>query len=242
VAKASGKSLSDVPTNDTSAPDTLSEDAATPCVGLPQGTLIETLDGPKPVEDLKPRDVLRTGNGHSRPLRHILRIDRDDATHHAMIRIKAGALGPDRPARDTRLPMDQTILVRSDIAQRMFGEAGSLVAAHFLTDLPDVTMAKPKHCPGTVYVLLLEDQDTILANGIPAETLAPCAANLALLPAHLRTALARMYPRFAQETCAIAQQLQAPKAKRQKRLVKRHARSGFPLIGEDSGAQPAETV
>ena len=240
VAKAAGKSLSEIPANDPDAPDTGPDDTPQPLVGLAKGTLIDTLDGPKPVEDLKPRDVLRTGSGRCRLVHHILRIDRGDAIRHAMIRIKAGALGPNLPARNMRLPRNQKILVRSEIAQRMFGQDGSLVAARFLTDLPDVTKAKPRHCPGALYLLLLETQDTILADGIPIETLAPCAENLALLPAHLRTALARMYPGFAQASCATALQVQAARPKRQKRLIKRHIHSGSPLIVEDPVEQTAE--
>lgn len=240
VAKATGKSLAEIPANDPDTPDTRPNDTPQPFVGLAQGTMIDTLDGPKPVEDLKPRDVLRTGSGRCRPVHHILRIDQDDAIRHAMIRIKAGALGPNLPARNMRLPRNQKILVRSEIAQRMFGQGGSLVAARFLTDLRDITKAKPRHCPRTIYLLLLEIQDTILADGIPTETLAPCAENLALLPAHLRTALARMYPGFAQDSCATALQVQAPRPKRQKRLIARHIHSGTPLIGEESVEQPAE--
>jgi len=242
VAKASGKSLTDVSANDPNAPDGLSDVTAEPRFGLPEGTLIDTLAGQKPIEALKPRDILRTGGGGFRPVRHILRIDRDKATRHAMIRIKAGAFGPNLPSRNTRLPRDQKILVRSKIAQRMFGQGGALVAAHVLTHLPDVALAKSKHCPGSLYLLLLDEQDTILANGIPTESLAPCAANLTVIPAHLRKALTRLYPGFSQDETTAGLPWRLPKTKRQKRLIQRHAKSGAPLIGTPDKETEAETA
>ena len=157
-AKASGKSLTDAWANDPNAPDGLSDVTAEPRLGLPEGTLIDTLAGQKPVASLKPRDILRTESGGYRPLRHILRIDHGEATRHAMIHIKAGAFGPNVPSRNTQLPRDQKVLLRS--------EGGAFVAAHVLTHLPDVALAKSKHCPGSLYPLL-DEQDTILANGIP---------------------------------------------------------------------------
>jgi len=230
VAKASGKSLTDVSANDPNAPDGLSDDTAEPRVGLPEGTLVNTLAGQKPVESLKPRDILRTESGGYRPLRHILRIDRNGANRYAMIRIKAGAFGPNLPSRNTCLPRDQTVLVRSEIAQQMFPAGGALVTAKALPHLPDVTVAKSKHCHGSLYLLLLDEPDMILANGIPTDSFTPCAANLAIIPAHLRKALTKLHPGFSQDKATPGLPWRLPHIKRQRRLIKRCARSNAPLL------------
>ncbi|WP_294624354.1 Hint domain-containing protein [uncultured Roseovarius sp.] len=242
VAKASGKSLTDVSANDPSAPHGESDDTAQPRLGLPEGTLIDTLAGQKPVESLKPHDILRTESGGYRPLRHILRIDHDEATRHATIHIKAGAFGPNLPSRNTQLPRDQKVLVRSEVAKHMFPEGGAFVAAHVLTHLPDVTVAQSKQCHGSLYLLLLDEPETILANGIPTDTLVPCADNLTVIPAHLRKALTKIYPGFSQDKAASGLQWRLPLVKRQNRLIKRHAKSGAPLLAVPDREREAETA
>jgi hypothetical protein len=242
VAKASGKSLADVSANDPSAPHGESDATAQPRVGLPEGTLIDTLAGEKPVESLKPHDLLRTCSGRYRPLRHILHIDHDNASHDAMIHINAGAFGPNVPSRDTQMPRDQKILVRSGFAKQMFPEGGAFVAAHVLTHLPDVTVARSKQCHGSLYLLLFDEPDTILANGIPTNTLLPCAANSAVIPAHLRKALTKLYPGFSQDNTASGLPWRLPLDKRQHRLIKRHAKSGAPLLAVPDRESEAQTA
>ena len=70
------------------------------------------------------------------------------------------------------------------------------------------------------------------------EALAPCARSLALVPPHLRKAMTRLYPGFEQDRPEGASQLNVPKAKRQKRLVQKHASSGAPLLDETEGSAP----
>ena len=118
----------------------------------------------------------------------------------------------------------------------MFGEAGALVPAHLLTALPGISAARIRD--RAHYLLLLDTQDTILTCGVPTEALAPCARSLALVPPHLRKAMTRLYPGFEQDRPEGASQLNVPKAKRQKRLVQKHASSGAPLLDETEGSAP----
>ncbi|WP_306151135.1 Hint domain-containing protein [Roseovarius sp. MMSF_3281] len=238
VAKSTGGPLPDVAAN---APDTPTRtDAATPNprIGLTKGTMIDTLDGPKPVQDLKPRDMLRTGHGSYRPLRHLFPITPE--TPRPAIRIDAGALGEGLPVKNLRLPTDQQILVTSEIAQKMFGDGGVLVPVRLLTALGRVKPARLD--ADRLYLLLLDQQDTVLANGVPVETLAPCAANLGLLPPHLRTALTRLFPGFADSHPEVAKRLKVPRLKRQKRLVRRHANAGRALLDDPEEMPKAQTA
>jgi hypothetical protein len=229
IAKANGRPLPAVAANASHAPTKHPEDGANSRIGLTKGALVETLDGPKPVEKLKPGDLLRTGSGAFRPLRHVFRVELD-APRRA-IRINAEALGTGLPKKGIRLPRDQQIHVTSDIARRMFGQEGALVPAHLLTTLPGISAARIKE--QVHYLLLMDRQDTVLTRGVPVETLAPCARNLDLVPPHMRKAITRLYPGFGQDKPTAALHLKVPKIKRQKRLVHKHANSGTPLLGDD---------
>ncbi|MRU14242.1 hypothetical protein FDP25_02250 [Roseovarius sp. A21] len=237
IAKATGRPLPAVAANAPDAPTKAPEDNANARIGLTKGAVIETLDGPKPVENLKPGDLLRTGSGAYRPLRHVFRVELD-APRRA-IRINAEALGPGLPEKGIRLPRDQQIHVTSDIARRMFGHEGALVPAHLLTALPGIAAARVKD--RVHYLLLMDRQDTVLTRGVPTETLAPCARNLDLVPAHLRRAITRLYPGFGQDKPKAARHLNVPKTKRQKRLVHKHANSGTPLLGDDPAPEDHKT-
>lgn len=237
IAKANGGPVPAVAANASHAPTKHPEDCAKARIGLTKGALVETLDGHKPVERLKPGDLLRTGSGAYRPLRHVFRVDLD-APRRA-IRIRAEALGPGLPEKGIRLPRDQQIHVTSDIARRMFGQKGALVPAHLLTTLPGITTARIKE--QVHYLLLMDRQDTVLTRGVPTETLAPCARSLDLVPPHLRKAITRLYPGFGQDKPRAALPLKVPKTKRQKRLVNKHANSGTPLLGEKTASLETKT-
>ena len=237
IAKANGRPLPAVAANASHTPTKHPQDCANPRIGLTQGALIETLDGPKRVESLQPCDLLRTGSGAYRPLRHVFRIALD-APRRA-IRISAEALGPGLPEKGIRLPRDQQIHVTSDIARHMFGQEGALVPAHLLTILPGITAAKVKE--QVHYLLLMDRQDTVLTQGVPIETLAPCARNLDLVPPHLRKAITRLYPGFADDKPKAALHLKVPRTKRQKRLLNKHATSGTPLLGAQSASLENKT-
>ncbi len=238
VAKSTGCPLPDVAANAPDAPTQAHDATLNPGIGLTKGTMIDTLDGPKRVENLKPRDMLRTAQGTYRPLRHLFQIT-PEAPRPA-IRINAGALGAGLPAKNLRLPANQQILVTSEIAQKMFGEGGALVPARILTTLDGIKPAR-FHAE-LLYLLVLDKQETVLANGVPVETLAPCAANLELLPPHLRGALTRLYPSFAETNPEAAQHLKAPRLKRQKRLIQRHANSGRTLLDAPQDKPNAQTA
>src|SRR5690606_32364085 len=90
------------------------------------GTLIETNEGNKPVEELQPGDLIATMDNGYQPIRWIGHTTRDaiDLAQNPKlkpIRIAAGALGNGLPERDLTVSRQHRVLVRSKIAQRMFG-------------------------------------------------------------------------------------------------------------------------
>lgn len=113
------------------------------------GTLIETVLGETPVEDLRAGQKVRTlDNG----LQEILWIGHKTLTYAELsanpklrpILIKKGALGANTPDRDLLVSRQHRILVRSKIAQRMFGSSEILVPAAKLLGLHGVFALVPK--------------------------------------------------------------------------------------------------
>lgn len=138
-------------------------------------TMIDTAFGPRPVQTLREGDMIRTRDNGMRWLSWIGHIHIDAARldlspNLRPILIRAGALGSGLPAQDLWLSPQHRVLIRSVIAQRMFGSPEMLVAAKHLVGLPGITVESP--CAGVTYWHLLFDGHELLrANGAWAESL-----------------------------------------------------------------------
>ncbi len=157
------------------------------------GTLIDTPDGPRPVETLAAGEVVTTlGNG-SRPLRWVgrRRVELVELLAHPGLRPVAfgpGALGN---ARELLVSAQQRVLIDDWRAAVYFGEDRVLVAAQALVDDQLARMLLPGN--GVDYVMLLCDRhEVLLAEGALAESFHPGEAGLAALPAEERARLAEV--------------------------------------------------
>jgi hypothetical protein len=127
------------------------------------GTRIATPHGNVAVETLKVGDLVTTADGHTAPVRWVGRqtISRifADPMRALPIRIRAGALGENLPARDLLISPDHAILVEGVLVQ-----AGALVNGTSIRRESDV--------PSTFvyYHVELDDHSLILAEGVAAET------------------------------------------------------------------------
>ncbi|MDP4032156.1 MAG: Hint domain-containing protein [Pseudorhodobacter sp.] len=98
--------------------------------GLSAGTLVLTLDGALPVENLMPGDRVITRDG-ARTLRGVhVKLQHDTA----MIRVSASTLGAEQPEDDMLIPPDQQILIRDWRAKALKGTHQALVHANRLID------------------------------------------------------------------------------------------------------------
>lgn len=141
------------------------------------GTLILTADGDRMVQDLQAGDLVWTRDHGFQPIRWTGRRHLDGDELAAMpavtpVLIRKGALGPGRPARDLIVSPQHRILVRSGIAQRMFGTQELLVAAKALVGVPGIVLAP--HPNGVTYLHLLFDRhEVVMSNGAETESLYP---------------------------------------------------------------------
>ena len=203
-------------------------------LGIPcfcRGTLIATSRGEVPVEQLEVADMVVTRDHGLRPLRWIGKrsldaVDLAAAPRLRPIRIAAGALGHGLPSQDLLVSPQHRILVRSEIAQRMFGCAEVLVAAKQLLQIDgfeQVDMPEVEY-----FHLLFDEHEIVRSNGAETESLYTGPQALRAVGAAARDEILTLFPQLRETPCAAARPL-IPGA-RARKLAQRHAQNGKDLI------------
>ena len=136
------------------------------------GTEIDTPQGPRPVEQLLPGDMVRTWTGE--PVRIVNVLDRtieNPEPRHRPVVFEAGCFGPGKPVRRLKLsPQHRLCLPDSDPA----GAEPLLAPAISCAVLPRVRQSRKPH-PVRYVHLELERHCLISAEGVAAETYLPVA-------------------------------------------------------------------
>lgn len=168
-----------------------------PCFG--RGTLIDTNQGPVLIEDLKAGDRVRTLDEGFQTIRWIgsrlmnftgdVRAD----PKHLPIRIRAGALGPNIPEKDLIVSPQHRILVRSKIAERMFGNKEVLIAAKHLLAIDGIDIVTDIDAVEYFHILF-EDHQIIYSNGAMTESLYTGPEALKTLPAESKEEIFSIFP------------------------------------------------
>lgn len=166
-----------------------------------RGTRIATPFGPVAVEDLRPGDRISTlddgpqevlWSGHRRMTGARLYA----MPHLRPIRIRAGAMGEDRPDADLIVSPEHRMLVRGAAAMNLFNTPEVLVAAGDLIDGQMVHVDQSLK-EVTYHHLLLDRHQVVWANGIETESFHPAHAALDMIAADQRAALASVLPGVA---------------------------------------------
>ncbi|MBN9508093.1 MAG: Hint domain-containing protein [Alphaproteobacteria bacterium] len=127
------------------------------------GTMIALPEGDRLVEELRPGDLILTADGQALPLRWLGRstISRffADPLRILPVRIKAGALGENMPARDLLLSPGHGIRI-GDL----------LVHASALVNGASVVRDEDAPLVFTYYHIELDTHTLVLAEGVPAES------------------------------------------------------------------------
>lgn len=196
-------------------------------MGIPcfcRGTLIATNRGEIPVEQLKVDDLVVTRDHGLSPVRWIGSrlldaVDLAAAPRLRPIRIRAGALGPGLPRLDLLVSPQHRILVRSTIAQRMFGCPEVLVAAKQLLAIDGFDQVDS---PEVEYFHILFDQHEIVqSDGIWSESFQPAERTLNALDAAARAEVLELFPELASDATGFPSARLSLKAHEARVLVSR---------------------
>ena len=164
------------------------------------GTLIDTVRGSVAVEDLTPGDLILTRDSGYRPIRWIGRRDLGIADLLARpefrpVLIRAGALGPECPARDMMVSPQHRMLITGAKAELVTGEAEVLVAAIHLTGRPGICRAPAE--PVSYIHLLFDAHEIVRADGAWSESFQPGLATMGGMDLAQRDELLALFPELA---------------------------------------------
>ncbi|MDO5613955.1 MAG: Hint domain-containing protein [Paracoccus sp. (in: a-proteobacteria)] len=195
------------------------------------GTLIETPDGPRPVEGLRKGDLVLTNTGAIRPIRwigarHVTAAQMQRDPRLKPIRIGQGALAPGVPRRDLLVSPQHRILLRSAIARTMFGTDEVLTPAVHLLTAPGIERVEtPRDL--SYHHIMLDSHDILLSEGAETESLLPGPIALASLSSAARIEILTLFPELGTMVMPAARMI--PPGARTRRLVERHIRNNKPL-------------
>ncbi len=198
-------------------------------VCLTSGTLIQTSDGKKPVEAIKPGDMVETLTDGYQSLLMLGSQTCRPTEKTAAITFEQGSLGNGLPVRTLRVSPQHRILMSSPIARRMVGSDNALTAAKNLVDLPGIKREETKDTV-TYWHMLFSRHQVIRANGVWVESLLIAPMSLKALPAISRMKISGL--RHALDTERMGEPVfPILKGAQIKNYVRRSALNSKPLVG-----------
>jgi len=192
------------------------------------GTAISLPEGRCLIETIEVGDLVKTSMGAS----EVQWIGRRKFTKEELrnnpkllpVRIEKGALGNGLPERDLLVSRQHRMLVKSRIAQRMFGVNDVLVPAIRMIDLPGVYIDEDVR-EITYIHLLFKLHEVIYAEGAPTESLLAGPQALKSLGSEAREELLSIFPELEEMEWPIKPARFIPPNKRQKKLMERHRKN-----------------
>ncbi|WP_116559784.1 Hint domain-containing protein [Pararhodobacter oceanensis] len=165
------------------------------------GSLIDTDQGPKPVEALQVGDHVLTRDEGYQPLvwtgaRALSAADLAQNPQAAPVRFRAGSLGPDTPVQDLTVSPRHRMLIEGASADLMFGARQVLVTTEDLLALPLVD--RIFEGPVTYVHVMCARHQILRANGAWSESFQPSDAVLDECDAQTRAELLALFPQLSQ--------------------------------------------
>lgn len=196
------------------------------------GTLIETQTGPVDVSRLSVGAKVRTLDNGFQPLRWIGGRRVRAVGKLAPVRIRAGALGSGMPLRDLLVSRQHRVLVRSKIAQRVFGHREVLVAAGKLIGLPGIAV-DPTQPRVTYWHFLFDQHQIVFSEGAATESLYPGPQALRALGPEARGEILALFPGIAAIECDQKSIRPLGQGGASKAMVVRHMKNQKPVFQVD---------
>ena len=203
-----------------------------PC--LTRGTLVRTPGGPVAVEALRVGDLVATADHGARPVAMICSTKIAAAGLSAApelrpIRIRAGALGDGLPTADLVVSPQHRMLVRSKIAQRMFGALEVLVAAKQLLAIDGVEIDQIGQ-EVEYFHILFEEHEVIFANDAPTESLFTGPEAIKALSPAARAEVFSIFPELVEDDTTMLPARLLVQGRRGRQLANRHANRSSELL------------
>ncbi|QBX33976.1 Hint domain-containing protein [Paracoccus liaowanqingii] len=198
------------------------------------GSMILTPGGYQAVENLKAGDLVCTKDNGDAPISWIGSRAVSAATLAEYpglrpIRIAAGALGSGLPSSDLVVSPQHRVLVRSAVAQKMFGTNEVLVAAKQLLQLDGIDIATD--LASVVYVHFMFDQhQVVIANGAETESMFTGPQALKSVGRAARAEIFALFPHLADKDYAPQGARMLPSGRMARKLVSRHIQHRKQLV------------
>jgi len=167
------------------------------------GTMIETPQGPRPVQELRAGAHVCTRDDGPQEILWVGSRRMSGARLYAMpqlrpIRFRAGALGIGRPEGDLLVSPQHRVLVSGAAARALFNESEVLVAAADLVNGRTIRIEQGLREVNYVHLLLGRHQ-VLQANGLATESFHPASSTLEMILPEQRQTLLELFPRLEQD-------------------------------------------
>lgn len=165
------------------------------------GTVIATPHGERAVEELAVGDLIVTREHGTRPVRWVGKRVLNYAhlvqnPHLRPIFLRQASLGPGLPERDMMVSPNHRVLVDSGRTALFFEEHDVLVAAKHIVNAKDVRQVDVL---GVTYVhFLCDGHETVMANGVWAESFHPVDTSLGAHGNAQRSEIFELFPELLQ--------------------------------------------
>lgn len=217
-------------------PEELESPGQLHALGVPcftRGTKITCETGEVAVEDLAVGMMVQTRDHGLRPVRWIgsrklTTADLAETPKLLPIQISAGALGKNCPSADLIVSPQHRVLVRSGIAQRMFGATEVLVAARQLLAVPGIEVAVVTEVD--YFHILFDDHEILISNGAETESLYTGAEALKSVGAAAREEIFTLFPHLRSGIAPVTPARPFAHGRRARHLASRHLAKAQPLL------------
>ena len=164
------------------------------------GTMIAIKGGEKPVEELCVGDLVLTKDNGFQPVRWIAsrRLGRPAFKadpNLRPIRIKAGALGKNKPRHDLIVSQQHCVLLDDWRCELLFGEDEVLAPAKALLNDSSVTIDR-KSGKVTYYHFMFDQHEIVYSNGVESESFHPSTGAVDTLDDAKRDELFKLFPKL----------------------------------------------
>ncbi len=194
------------------------DDGGPVAVCFARGTLIETPDGPRKVEDLRAGDQVITLDKGARPIVWIGHSTVPARGALRPVRICAGALGKNAPSTDLIVSPRHRVIIKGWRAEVLFGQEEVLATAEGLIN--DSTI-RPEYGIETVeyHHILFNTHEIIISNGTPSESFNPSSIALDNVEADVREEIYTLFPELRESPKAFGKAARMVVTGKEARLI-----------------------